>query len=102
MPPDFQRRSSRGPHSQGTENGGMADRSFSQVGGNAARQDQLRAAQQVTGPMGRMFNRICGRAEAEASPDGVSFGRDQLIAYLDKSLDLAKDCLLYTSDAADE
>ncbi len=47
-------------------------------------------AEQVSGPIGRLFNRICGVDENQTDPAGLSFGDTELQQYLKEELQMAK------------
>jgi len=44
----------------------------------------------VSGPIGRLFNRICGVDENRTDTAGLTFGEEQLRAYLDVELQMAE------------
>ncbi len=53
-------------------------------------QDTRTPAKAVAGPIGRVFNRIAGKADNNTDPAGMAFTRDQLRAYLDQRIGLAE------------
>jgi EF hand len=65
--------------------GGGAAPVVEQTHGNAAAQAAL-----VSGPMGRVFNRILGQADTASNTAGMKFDKAQLQAYLDRRLQLAE------------
>jgi hypothetical protein len=52
--------------------------------------DTRAPAKAVAGPIGRVFNRIAGKADNNTDSAGMAFTRDQLKAYLDKRIGLAE------------
>lgn len=77
-------RNQRAPSPAPTNNGGSAP-VLEQARGNAAAQAAL-----VSGPMGRVFNRILGQADAATNTSGMKFDKAQLQGYLDRRLQLAE------------
>jgi hypothetical protein len=66
--------------------GGSPSPVVDQLRGNAAAQAELT----VSGPMGRVFNRILGQPDGSTASAGMSFDRAQLRAYLERRLQLAE------------
>ena len=58
-----------------------------QLGGNDAAKDKLR---KVSGPIGRVWNHILGKAEGSADTGGALVDKALIRAYLDKRLGLAE------------
>ena len=67
------------------KSGGSSAPVVEQDRGNAAAQAAL-----VSGPMGRVFNRILGQADTASNTSTMSFDKSQLQAYLDRRLQLAE------------